>query len=126
MASGQCSGAAYARFKEATRVGKRLTILGQDYPAIWRAALHVADEHFAIRDRDQSRGVILAERMMTLLERRSWVGIYITPPVLGATAYTVEVVHRSAEEEWSRPRSQDWEEKVLREMEDVLARRPMR
>ncbi len=104
--------------------GQRLTIRGHDYPAIWQAALRVADEHFEIRDRDQSRGVILAERTMTFTEPASWVGIYITPPVPGATAYTVEVVRRKQATLFIQP--QDWERKVLRDVEDVLAGRRMR
>ena len=104
--------------------GKKLTIQGNDYPAIWQAALRVAEEHFEIRELDQSRGVILSERTMTFTEPASWVGIYITPSVPGASAYTVEVVRRKQATLFIQP--QDWERKVLRDVEDVLAGRPMR
>jgi hypothetical protein len=104
--------------------GRRLTIRGHDYPAIWQAALRVADEHFEIRKSDQSRGVILSERTMTFTEPASWVGIYITPPVPRAGAYTVEVVRRKQATLFIQP--QNWERKVLRDVEDVLAGRPIR
>jgi len=85
----------------------------------------VADVHFEIRERDQSRGVISSERTATFIEPASWVGIFIAPPVPGATAYTVEVVSRKQATLASLP-PQDWERKVLRDVEDVLAGRPMR
>jgi hypothetical protein len=58
------------------------------------------------------------------MEAPSWIGIYVTPSVSGASSYTVEVVRRK----WmtTNVNVQDWERKVLRDLEDVLAGRPMR
>ena len=104
--------------------GKKLTIDRRSYDEIWLAALRVAREHFEIREEHQSRGVILAERTRTFMEAPSWIGIYISPPATGANRYTVEVVRRK----WmtTNVNVQDWERKVLRDLEDVLAGRPMR
>ena len=103
--------------------GRKLTI-ERPYEDIWKAALRVADEHFEIREQDQARGVILAERTQTFLHAPAWVGIYITPTASGAGAYTVEVVRRK--KMTTNVNVQDWERKVLRDLEDVLAGRPMR
>ena len=46
------------------------------------------------------------------------------PARLGATVYTVEVVRRKQAALFIQP--QDWEQKVLRDVEDVLAGRPIR
>ena len=104
--------------------GMKLTFDGHSYADIWNAALLVADEHFEIREQDQSRGVILAERTRTFMEAPSWIGIFITPTSSAAGRYTVEVVRRK----WmtTNLNVQDWERKVLRDLEDVLAGRPMR
>ena len=104
--------------------GMKLTIDGRSYVDIWNAALLVADEHFEIREQDQARGVILAERTRTFMEAPSWIGIFITPTASAVGRYTVEVVRRK----WmtTNLNVQDWERKVLRDLEDVLAGRPMR
>jgi uncharacterized lipoprotein len=104
--------------------GKRLTIERRSYDDIWQAALRVAQEHFEIREQDRSRGIILVERTRTFMEAPSWIGVFISPPASGANTYTVEVVRRK----WmtTNVNVQNWETKVLRDLEDVLAGRPMR
>jgi hypothetical protein len=104
--------------------GKKLTIEQRSYDEIWRAALRVTQEHFEIREQDRSRGTILAERTRTFMEAPSWIGVYITPSVSGASSYTVEVVRRK----WmtTNVNVQDWERKVLRDLEDVRCGRTPR
>lgn len=104
--------------------GRRATIENRSYEDIWKAALKVADEHFDIKEQDQTRGVIVAERTMTAWSYGAWVGIYVTPPTTGAKSYTVEVVRRK--KMTTNVGEQDWEKKVLRDIEDVLAGRPLR
>lgn len=94
--------------------GRRATITGRTYEAIWQAALKVADEHFEILERDQTRGVIRAERTMSAWSSGAYVGIYITPPVPRADSYLVEVVRRKKVK--TQVGEQDWEYKVLRDM----------
>ena len=102
----------------------QLTIEQRAYDEIWNAALRVADEHFEIREQDKARGVILAERTATFMEATSYIGLYITPSAPGAQSYTVEVVRRKRMT--TNANVQDWERKVLRDLADVLAGRPMR
>jgi hypothetical protein len=104
--------------------GKKLTINERSYEDIWNAALRVAQEHFEIREENRPRGIILAERTRTFMEAPSWIGIYISPSVSRARSYTVEVVRRK----WMKTNLnvQDWERKVLRDLEDVLVGRPIR
>ncbi len=45
--------------------GRKATITGHSYDEIWTAALKVADGHFEIREQDQAKGIITAERTMT-------------------------------------------------------------
>ncbi len=104
--------------------GRTLTITGREYAAVWQAAVRVADEHFEIREQDQARGVILAERTIAAWGYGAWVGIYITPPAAGATAYTVEVVSRK--KLMTNVTEQGWEKKVLRDLLDVLDGKPIR
>lgn len=104
--------------------GKKLTIEQRSYDDIWNAALRVANEHFEIREQDKAHGIILAERTPTFIEARSYIGLYITPPAPGAQSYTVEVVRRKRMT--TNQNVQDWERKVLRDVADVLAGRPMR
>ena len=105
--------------------GRKLAIRDHDYPAIWRAAVFVAEEHFTIHEQDQAKGVILSEREATFMEPASWVGIFITPPRPGAAEYTVEVVRRrnSGARIFSQP--QNWEWKVIRDLSRTLAGRPL-
>jgi hypothetical protein len=105
--------------------GRSLEIRGHSYDEIWRAVLRVADEHFEILERDQARGVIRAERTLHFMgEGGDWVGIFITPSTPGADVYVVEVVKRKKLR--TQLTGQDWEQKVLRDLQDVLAARPMR
>lgn len=104
--------------------GKRQTFAGVTYDQLWTAALKVADEHFEIREQDKEKGIILAERTYSAWSHGAWVGIYITPPPAGAPPYTVEVVRRR--KVTTNIGEQDWERKVLRDIGDVLAGRPMR
>jgi hypothetical protein len=74
--------------------GRRATITGKSYDAIWQAASRVANEHFEVQEEDKARGVILAERTMSAASYGAYVGIYITPVQPGAETYFVEVVRR--------------------------------
>ena len=94
--------------------GRKATITGRSYDEIWEAALRVADEHFEIREQDRARGVILAERTVSASSYGAWIGTYITPPIQGAPAYTVEVVRRK--KMTTNFGEQDWEYKVLRDI----------
>ncbi len=108
--------------------GRTATITGQSYDDIWAAALRVVGEHFEIAEQDKARGVIRAERTThwrgPFLEYGNWVGIYITPPAAGAERYTVEVVNKKKLR--TSKVEQRWNRKVLRDLQDVLAGRPMR
>lgn len=104
--------------------GKTATITGKSYERVWAAAVKVADAHFAIREQNQATGVITAERTVTMWGWGSWVGIYITPPTPGAPSYRVEVVNRK--KATGNIGEQGWEEKALRDIQDVLDGRPMR
>jgi hypothetical protein len=96
----------------------------RDYGAIWQAAVHVADEDFEIREQDQARVVIMAERTMTAWDAGAWIGIYIAPPTAGAPTYVVEVVSRK--KLVTNLGEQGWEKKVLRDLQDVLDGRTLR
>jgi len=104
--------------------GRRATITGRSYAEVWQAAVKVADEHFETRERDEARGIILAERPLTPWGTGAWVGIYVTPPTADAAAYTVEVVSRK--KLLTTVTEQGWEKKVLRDLQDVLAGRRLR
>lgn len=104
--------------------GRKATIIGKSYDAVWAAAEKVADEHFEIRERDKARGVISGERTVSMFGWGAWVGIYITPPAAGADNYTVEVVSRKKLS--GNVGEQGWEKKVLRDVQDVVDGRPMR
>jgi hypothetical protein len=120
-------------------IGLTATIRGKEYDDIWAAAIRVADEHFELLERDRSAGIIKAERTATAFGGGAWIGIYVTPPIDGAASYDVEVV--SLNKVWragdaeaaSRPVNpnrargeQNWQQKVLRDLFDVLAGRPLR
>lgn len=104
--------------------GYRVTITGHSYDEIWKAAIRVAEEHFDIRESDQSRGVIKAERDVSFTSWGEFVGIFITPATADAVAYTVEVVNRRKSR--GQITGQGWEHKVIRDIQDVLESRPMR
>jgi hypothetical protein len=95
---------------------------GQSYDAIWAAAAKAAQEHFKIDKQDKASGVILARRTSGFWEGQAWVQISITPPEAGADSYAVAV-------HWqynvNQPSTQKWGKKVIRDIEDVLAGRPM-
>jgi hypothetical protein len=104
--------------------GKVATITGKSYEEVWAAAVKVADEHFEIREQNQAAGFIKAERTFTYMGWGAWVGIYIVPSTPGSTSYRVEVVGlRKAAVNLAE---QGWEGKTLRDIQDVLAGRPMR
>ncbi|HTK92136.1 MAG TPA: hypothetical protein VL948_18035 [Verrucomicrobiae bacterium] len=124
MALAMCLGACQSLSDVKPGDGRKLTIEQRAYDEIWNAALRVADEHFEIREQDKARGVILAERTATFMEATSYIGLYITPSAPGAQSYTVEVVRRKRMT--TNANVQDWERKVLRDLADVLAGRPMR
>ncbi len=108
-------------------------ITGHSYDEIWAAVLKVAEEHFWISERDRSRGVITAERAPARWrgEESRYVGIYITPPAPGADRYFIEVVTREPQGGLRGMFAnfgyvQNWEEKVPRNIQQVLAGQPMR
>jgi len=104
--------------------GHAVTIEGRAYGDIWNAAMKVADVHFDIRQSDRATGTILAERDIAFTSWGEWVGIFITPTTEGAPRYRVEVVNRTKSK--MQITGQGWEHKVTRDIEDVLAGRPMR
>jgi putative ABC transport system substrate-binding protein len=108
-------------------------VTGHSYDEIWAAALKVAEEHFWISERDRSGGVITAERAPARWrgEESRYVGIYITPPAPGADRYFIEVVTREPQGGLrgvfaNFGYAQNWEEKVPRNIQQVLAGQPMR
>jgi hypothetical protein len=99
--------------------GQRATITGHTYDEVWSAAVKVANAHFAIHEEAKAEGVIRGERRGI---GDGWIGIYLTGA--GAKAFTVEVVQKGkyrGQISW-----QDWEKRVLRELQDVLAGRSTR
>jgi hypothetical protein len=95
--------------------GKVMPLTDRSYEEIWRAAITVADAHFEIREQNSATGIITAWRTRTAVSNGAWVGIYIEPATAGAPSYRVEAVSRK----------KAWEEKVLRDMWDVLSGRAM-
>ena len=105
--------------------GQVATITGRSYEDVWTAAMRVADVHFRIHEQDKAAGVIKAEREQHFMETAGdWVGIYITPPREGSPTYRVEVVKRKKLA--TQLTGQDWEKKILRDLQDTLAGRPLR
>jgi hypothetical protein len=103
--------------------GQVATITGKSYDEVWAAALRVSGEHFEIREQDKAAGAIRAEREQHFMETAGdWVGVFITPPREGSPTYNVEVVHRKKNA--MQLTGQDWEKKVLRDIQDDLAGRP--
>ncbi len=45
--------------------GRKVLFGGHGYDAIWAAAVRVANEHFDIREQNEARGVIRAERRLS-------------------------------------------------------------
>ena len=105
--------------------GRKAIISGKSYDQIWDATVKVAGEHFEVREQDKARGVILAQRIVSAFGWGSWVGLYVTvtPPVTGATAYTIEVVRR--EKASGNIGEQDWEYKALRDIYRQLGLPPL-
>jgi hypothetical protein len=105
--------------------GQVAMITGHGYDQVWAAALRVADVHFAIHEQDKAAGVIRAEREQPFMETAGdGVGIFITPPREGSPTYRVEVVKRKKIA--GQLTGQDWETKVLRDLQDTLAGRPLK
>ncbi len=99
--------------------GKKETFRGYSYDQMWTAVYRVAEEHFEVRAMDKSRGVIKAERTFHYMQGAgNWVGIYVTPPRPGATAYQVEVV--AIGKSRAEIMGQAWEGKVLRQTRFAL------
>lgn len=104
--------------------GASETFTGRTYDDVWAAAIRVASEHFALKESDKPRGIIRAERTVQLTSLGEYVSIFITPSTPGSGSYRVEVVRRK---KLPTPLGgENWETKVLREMRDVLAGRPLR
>ena len=105
--------------------GQVATITGRSYDDVWAAAMRVADVHFVIHEQDKAAGVIKAEREQHFMETTGdWVGIFITPPREGSPSYRVEVVKRKKMA--AQLTGQDWEKKILRDLQDTLAGRPLK
>jgi hypothetical protein len=103
--------------------GRKEVIQGHSYAQVWDAAEKVARTHFGIKEQDKAKGTILAERPVSVWSYGALVGIYITPPGGSASAYTVEVVSRRRVA--SDIGVYEWEPKVLGDMRDTLAGRPI-
>jgi hypothetical protein len=103
--------------------GRKATITGKSYDAIWDAAYRVADEHFDIKQQDKVRGVIVGERTVSAFSWGAWVGVYITPATPGASNYTIEVVRRK--KMTTNLGEQDWEYKILRDVYRQLGLPPL-
>ncbi len=98
--------------------GKAVTITGKSYEQVFAAAAKVTDEHFEIHEQRLATGVIKAQRTVSTFGNGAWIGVYITPPNPGAPSYRVEVMSR--EKATGNIGEQDWEEKTLRDIQDVL------
>ena len=95
-----------------------LTLGGQTCDQVWAAVVKVADADFEVRERDQQKGIIRAERTLSAHGNGAWIDIYIVPPTSGSDRYTIQVFNLK-----QNPQEQDWEKKVLRDVTDVLAGR---
>ena len=104
--------------------GASETFSGRGYDDVWAAAIRVVSEHFKITDSDKSRGIIRAEREVHLTSLGEYVAVFITPFSPGAASYRVEVGSRKKVR--TQQSVQGWETRILREMRDVLAGRPLR
>jgi len=67
--------------------GRITEISGFTYEQVWAAALRVAATHFKVREADEAKGVIRAERDVDVWSWGEWVGIFITPRAAGASSY---------------------------------------
>jgi hypothetical protein len=103
--------------------GRKATIAGKSYDEVWNAAHKVCAEHFDIQKEDKANGIIISERTQSAASYGAWVGVYITPTVPGAPAYTVEVVRRK--KMVTNVGEQDWQYKVLRDMYRELGLPPL-
>jgi hypothetical protein len=98
--------------------GKKEVIQGHTYDQVWSAAYQVATKHLVVKEHHKAAGTILAEEPISVWSYGAWVGIYITPPTPGASAYTVQVVSRKRLA--SDIGVEDWETKVLSDTKDAL------
>jgi hypothetical protein len=99
--------------------GRRATIADHTYDEVWSAAVKVAKAHFTIHDESKAEGIIRGERKGS---GEGWIGIYVTGA--GPKAFTVEVVRKGkyrGQITW-----QDWEGRVLREIQAFLSGGPTR
>jgi hypothetical protein len=95
--------------------GRRATIEGHTYDQVWSAAMKAASEHFRVVEQVKQDGIIRAEQSGI---GGGWIGIYLTGTA--ASGFTVEVVKKVRfVGSW-----QDWEQRVLREIQDTLAKQP--
>jgi hypothetical protein len=98
--------------------GQKEVIQGHTYAQVWSAAYQTAARHLRVLEHHEATGTILAEEPVSVWSYGAWVGIYITPPTPGASAYTVEVVSRK------RVASDigvgNWETKVLSDVKLAL------
>lgn len=105
--------------------GASETFTGRGYDDVWAAAIRVTSEHFKITAADKPGGIIRAEREVQLTSLGEYVGVFITPSTTGAASYRVEVVSRKKVPTQTQASVQAWETKILRDMRDVLAGRPL-
>lgn len=105
--------------------GASETFTGRGYDDVWAAAIRVTSEHFKITAADKPGGIIRAEREVQLTSLGEYVGVFITPSTPGAASYRVEVVSRKKVPTQTQASVQAWETKILRDMRDVLAGRPL-
>jgi hypothetical protein len=99
--------------------GRRATITDHTYDEVWSAAYQVASAHLAILDESKAEGIIRGERRGS---GEGWIGIYLTGA--GPTAFTIEVVRKGkyrGQITW-----QNWENRILGEIQSVIAGRPTR
>jgi hypothetical protein len=103
--------------------GRKEVIEGHTYAQVWDASDKVARTHFGVKEHDRATGTIIAERPVSVWSYGAWIGIYVTPPQGTGRSFTVEVVSRSRVT--SDIGVYDWETKVLGDVKDTLAGRPI-
>lgn len=103
--------------------GRREAIEGHTYDQVWGAAEQVARAHFGVKEQDKAKGTIVAERPISVWSYGAWIGIYVEPPGGAGRTFTVEVVSRRRVA--SDIGVYDWETKVLGDVREVLAGRPI-
>ena len=70
--------------------------------------------HFKVREADEAKGVIRAERDVDVWSWGEWVGIFITPRAAGASSYDLEVVSRK--KLMGQLTGQNWEKKIIEQV----------